>query len=119
VDDAIATYFMAWNEPDPDERRRLLECCVTDDVELFDPLGHWEGVAGLVERIRHYQVAAPGTEIVRSSGVDRHNHVVRYAWSMVDERGAAIADGLDVVEQADDGRLRRILMFHGPLPGAG
>jgi hypothetical protein len=28
-------------------------------------------------------------------------------------------EGLDVGERADDGRLKRILMFHGPLPTAG
>ncbi len=28
-------------------------------------------------------------------------------------------EGIDVAERVDDGRLRRILMFHGPLPPAG
>jgi len=28
-------------------------------------------------------------------------------------------EGLDVAERDGDGRLRRIVMFHGPLPAAG
>ncbi len=33
MDDALTTYFAAWNEPDADQRRRLLERCVTDDAQ--------------------------------------------------------------------------------------
>ena len=50
VDDAIATYFRAWNEQDPDQRRRPLEGCVTADAVLVDPTGRWEGVTGLAQR---------------------------------------------------------------------
>ena len=35
----------------PDQRRRMLERCVTDDAVLVDPTGRWEGVPGLAERI--------------------------------------------------------------------
>jgi hypothetical protein len=46
-----APYFRAWNEQDPDQRRRTLERSVTDDAVLVDPAGRWEGVPGLAERI--------------------------------------------------------------------
>jgi len=46
-----APYFRAWNEQDSDQRRRMLERCVTDDALLVDPTGRWEGVPGLAERI--------------------------------------------------------------------
>jgi hypothetical protein len=36
---------------------------------------------------------------------------VRCAWKIVDPQA-----GLDVAERIDDGKLRRIIMFHGPLP---
>jgi hypothetical protein len=116
VDEVIATYFAAWNEPDADERRRTLEGSVIADVELVDPTGRWQGVAGLVERIGNYQSSAPGTEVVPASGIDAHNDVVRYSWSIVDGEGHELMEGIDVAERAGDGRLRRILMFHGPLP---
>lgn len=118
MDDAIATYFRAWNEQDAHRRRQLLERCLTDDAVLVDPTGRWEGVAGLVERIGRYQSAAPETEVVTASGVDAHNDLGRYAWKIVDRQGQDIIEGIDVAERLDDGRLRQVMMFHGPLPPA-
>jgi len=51
--------------------------------------------------------------------VDAHNDVERYAWKIVDTAGNEVMHGIDVAERDGDGRLRRILMFHGPLPAAG
>lgn len=115
MDDILITYFTAWNEHDPDERGRLLELAVTEDAVLIDPTGLWEGAAGLAERIGRYQSAAPGTVVVTASDVDAHNHVVRYAWRIVDQQGTEVMTGTDVAERGEDGRLKRILMFHGPL----
>jgi hypothetical protein len=116
VEEAIATYFAAWNEQDPAERDRMLELSLTNDVELLDPTGRCTGISELSDRIARYQSAAPGTKVVSASGVDAHNDVVRYAWKIVDPQGDEVMEGLDVAERMDDGRLRRILMFHGPLP---
>jgi hypothetical protein len=52
---------------------------------------------------------------VSDSDVDAHNHVVRYAWKIVAQDGTAVMEGTDVAERGYDGRLKRILMFHGPL----
>lgn len=116
MDDVLATYFAAWNEPDPEQRRQALERAVMPDVELVDPTGRWEGVAGLVDRIGNYQTSAPGTEVVPGSGVDAHNDVARYSWRIVGGEGRELMEGIDVAERAADGRLKRILMFRGPLP---
>jgi SnoaL-like domain len=119
VDEVIATYFAAWNERDPERRRQTLERSVATNVELVDPTGRWHGVAGLVDRIGRYQAAAPGTEVVPASGVDAHNDVVRYSWKIADGQGEELMEGIDVADRADDGRLKRILMFHGPFPPRG
>jgi hypothetical protein len=116
VDDVLATYFAAWNEPNPERRRQALERAVMPDVELVDPTGRWEGVAGMVDRIGNHQTSAPGTEVIPGSGVDAHNDVVRYSWRIVDGEGRELMEGIDVAERAGGGRLKRILMFHGPLP---
>ena len=86
------------------------------DAELVDPTGRWQGVDGLVERIERYRSASPGTTVVPASGVDAHNDVVRCAWAIIDPEGRSLIDGLDVAERTSKGRLRRSLMFHGPLP---
>jgi hypothetical protein len=118
VDQTIADYFAAWNETSADERQRLLQRSISDDAELVDPTGRWRGVGGFSERIANYHASAPGTAVVSASGVDAHNDVERYAWKIVDPAGNEIMEGLDVAERDHDGRLRRILMFHGPLPAA-
>lgn len=103
MDDALAAYFAAWNEPDADERRRLLGRSVTDDAQLIGPTGCRQGVDGLVERIGRYHTAAPGARVVPASGVDAHSAVARYAWRIIDLQGRHVMDGLDVAERIGRG----------------
>jgi hypothetical protein len=118
VDRTLLDYFAAWNERDAAERGRLLEQSVSDDAELIDPTGRWHGLDGPSERIANYHVAAPGTAVVPASGVDAHNGIERYAWRIVDPDGKDLMEGLDIAERDTDGRLQRIVMFHGPIPPA-
>jgi hypothetical protein len=119
VDEILADYFAAWNEADEGERSRLLCRSITDEAQLLDSTGDWRGVDGFAERIGRYHTLAPGTRVVPASGVDAFDQVLRYAWKIVDPQGHDVFEGLDVVERSDDGRLSRILMFHGPLPPDG
>jgi hypothetical protein len=116
MDTVLADYFAAWNETDADERERLLRRSVSDGAELVDPLGRWQGVAGISDRIASYHESAPATKVVPGSGVDVQNDVERYAWKIVDQRGDDLMEGLDVTTRDSAGRLHRITMFHGPLP---
>jgi hypothetical protein len=118
VDRTLLDYFAAWNETNADVRRQLLQRSVNDHAELIDPTGRWQGLDGLSERIANYHAAAPGTSVMPASGVDAHNNVERYAWKIVDPSGNDLMAGLDIAERDADGRLLRILMFHGPLPAA-
>jgi hypothetical protein len=116
VDAVLVDYFAAWNETDAGERERLLRRSLSDGAELVDPLGRWQGVAGISSRIAGYHESAPATRVVPGSGVDAHNDVERYAWRIVDPQGTELMEGLDVITRDSVGRLRRITMFHGPLP---
>jgi hypothetical protein len=116
MDQVLVAYFAAWNETDSGERTRLLQQSLSDHAELVDPLGRWQGIDGISERIAQYHASAPGTEVVPGSGVDSHNDVERYAWKIVDPAGNEIMQGLDVTERDGAGRLHHITMFHGPLP---
>jgi hypothetical protein len=119
VVEQIDGYFAAWNEPLKKRRRTLLERSVTADVELIHPTwGRSQGIDALLARIESYQSALPEAAVVLASGLDSHNDVVRYGWDIVDQHGRHVMEGIDVVELAGDGRLKRVLMFHGPLPDA-
>src|SRR6266571_1077589 len=96
MDAVLIDYFAAWNEIDAVEREHLLRRSVSDSAELVDPLGRWQGVAGISDRIATYHESAPGTRVVPGSGVDAHNDVERYAWRIVDPQGSELMEGLDI-----------------------
>jgi hypothetical protein len=112
----VDDYFAAWNEPVLAGRRALLERCVTPEVEVIHPSwGRTVGIDPLLGHIDRYRAAMPDTSIVPSSGIDHHNTFLRYGWKVVDASGEQQMEGLDVVELADDGRLKQIVLFHGRL----
>jgi hypothetical protein len=117
VEDIVAAYDRAWNEPDPVERRRLLELSWAEDGELVDPTGRFQDREAIIERLAGFSERFPGARIDITSGIDDHHGFVRYAWTITDADGARLLEGIDVCELAEDGRLRRVVMFFGPLPG--
>ena len=114
--ETIDTYFDAWNATDDAERRSLIERCLTSDVELIDENGRFRGHDGLGALMAKFHRAVPGGRIVKTSGFDEFEGITRYSWDVVDANGNTAQGGLDVVEVGGDGRLRRIIMFHGSLP---
>jgi hypothetical protein len=117
--ETIDTYFDAWNASDDAERRTLIERCLTGDVELIDENGRFSGRDGLAVLMAKFHQNVPGGRIVKTSGFDEFEGITRYSWDAIDADGKTVSDGLDVVERDADGRLRRIVMFHGPLPTLG
>ena len=112
----IVAYDAAWNEPNPTERRRLLERSFTEDGVLVEPRGRFEGREAIMERIRGFSERFPGARVLLNSGVDEHHGFLRYAWSIVQPDGSTLLEGIDFAELGSDGRLCRVVMFFGPLP---
>ncbi|HEX8770321.1 MAG TPA: nuclear transport factor 2 family protein [Acidimicrobiales bacterium] len=111
----IEKYDQSWNAPDVDERRRLLEAVLTDDCELVEPRGRFEGREAIVERISSFADRFPGARVDITTRVDEHNGFARYGWRIRDGDGGLLLDGTDVVERAPDGRIRKVVMFFGGL----
>jgi hypothetical protein len=116
---AIDTYFDAWNASDDGHRRALIERCLSGDVELIEENGRFSGHDGLGSLMARFHHGVPGGRIVKTSGFDEFEGIARYSWGALDADGNTVSDGVDVVEHDADGRLARILMFHGPLPALG
>ncbi len=115
-DDAISAYDEAWNAPDGDARIALLRRCMTSDAELVDPrAGRMTGHDAINEHIAGFAERFPGARVSISSDVDEHHGFARYAWTITDGAGDQLMTGIDVVERADDGRLKRVVMFFGEL----
>jgi hypothetical protein len=118
LDDVLAAFDAAWNEPDRAERLRLLTRSLTDDAQLVDPSARFEGIEAIEARIAGFSKRFPGTRVKITSGIDEHNGFARYGWVISAGDGTTILDGIDVVERAEDNRLRRVIMFFGALPEA-
>lgn len=114
--EVVTSYGAAWNEPDEDARRKLLNQGWADDGIYCDPTATVSGREALVTHIAGFHQQFPGARIEVASGVDEHDGWLRFAWTMVGADGATIMDGFDVGELAPDGRLRRIVGFFGPFP---
>jgi SnoaL-like domain len=112
----VDAYDRAWREPDTGERRRLLERSLTDDAELVSPQGRWTGREAVAEWIDGFGERMPGAQVKVTSDVDAHHGFARFAWTITGEHASTILEGVDVCELGDDGRLRRVVMFFGPIP---
>ena len=116
IDEAVATYCAAWDEPDRGRRRALLEASVTADIAYVDPTVDLTGIARLVDHIDTVSARFPGSRLVLTSAVDLHHGLARFSWRRILADGTARPESLDIVEIAEDGRLSRVIGFFGPLP---
>ena len=115
IDEVVAAYGAAWNEPDEAARTSLLDRSWADDGVYCDPTATVVGRAALVAHIAGFQQMMPRNTIELTSGVDAHDDMFRFAWVMRED-GETALEGIDFGELAPDGRIRRIVGFFGPLP---
>jgi hypothetical protein len=115
LDRLIDTYCEAWCEPDAAARRRLLERVWAEGATYTDPRVHLVGLDALVAHIGKVLADRPGSRVIRTSVVDVHHGVARFAWRVVQADGTMLPEGVDFAEAAGDGKLARIVGFFGPL----
>lgn len=118
-DALIDTYCSAWCEPDALRRRAILDAIWAPGATYTDPTVHAVGAEALCDHIGRVVAKRPGARIERTSAVDSHHGLARFAWHLVQADGTALPDGIDFAEIAVDGRLARIVGFFGPLAGRG
>ncbi|WP_194819713.1 nuclear transport factor 2 family protein [Nocardia sp. XZ_19_385] len=111
----INTYCAAWSESDPERRRALLSQVWAEDATYTDPTVHAVGLDSLLDHIAAVLTRRPGATVQRTSAIDTHHTVARFAWHVVLADGSALPEGLDLVEFSEDGRIRRIVGFFGEL----
>lgn len=116
LEETIDIYCAAWSERDPAFRRELLDRVVTIDIRYTDPETDVRGRADLVDHISGVLAGRVGAKIVRSSDIDAHHDMARFAWRLVKADGTALPDGLDIVSiDEQSGKLKAVLGFFGPL----
>ena len=118
LDTTIDTYLEAYAEADPVRRKELIGRVWAADGRLVDPPLDGAGHEGIDDMAGALQTQFPGHTFRRTSGIDAHHGFARYEWEMLAPDGTPVLGGLDVAEVADDGRLRRVVGFFGPLAAA-
>ena len=105
----------AWNEAEPRAVRGHLERALAPNVQFVDPSIDVTGIDGFEANVHEVHERLPGAVYSRTSGVDAHHGIYRYAWA-IHRDGELVLPGFDVVEADSSGRVARVLGFFGPLP---
>jgi hypothetical protein len=115
LETTIDTWIEAYGEPDAARRKELIGRVWSADGRLVDPPLDGEGHSGINDMADAVQAQFPGHTFRRTSRVDGHHNFARYEWTMLAPDGTPVLSGLDVAELAEDGMLRRVVGFFGPL----
>lgn len=115
VTTVVDTYLAAYGEPDPTTRRPLIEKSWSPAGTLIDPPMDATGHDALDAMFAAVQGQFPGHTFRRTSQIDTHHGIGRYAWDLISPDGSVTLAGTDFVQFGDDDRLVHVTGFFGPL----
>jgi hypothetical protein len=104
LEEVLDAYVAAWNEPDPEARRRLLERSLADGCTFEGPTGRFVGRDAIDRFIGALQGRMPGARVERVGPADGE----AFSWRICTADGRMLLAGHDLVEVDGDGRLRSI-----------
>ena len=111
----IDRYCEAWSEHDEARRAELLRSVWAPGASYTDPTVNVVGASELLAHIAKVQARRPGSRVVRTSEVDEHHCVARFAWRAVEASGNVLPEGIDLAfVTADGSSIERIIGFFGP-----
>lgn len=116
-EEVVAEYAASLIEPDEGRRLALLESVWVDDCEVILPEVRVVGRAAINAHITSIRRSFGRATPIVVPPIDAHNGYIRFEWRMIDPTGDIVAAGVNIGEQADDGRLRRVVLFRGVRPG--
>jgi hypothetical protein len=89
-------YFAAYATVDSDERQRLLERSVSEDVVFTNPGGEGKSRAALNAHIEGFQKSMPGAYF-RTDKIHVHHGELLAVWTMYKPDGSKVATGYNFV----------------------
>ncbi len=112
----IDRYCECWSEPDAGRRAALLSTVWASDATYTDPTIHACNADELLAHIANVVARRPGAKVVRTSAIDNHHRIARFAWHVVHADGTTLPDGLDIARISADGeKIECIVGFFGLL----
>jgi hypothetical protein len=109
---SVQDYLAAWNTKTSDERRSLLQSCMTDqaiyiDPHAPDPVQGIDGMQALIEKFR----SRFDHKLEPEGQIDMHHRVFRLRWRLQRDSGEVLSHGLMVGDLTDTGLIERIVQF--------
>jgi hypothetical protein len=112
----IDTHLEAYADPDATRRAAAVQRIWAAGGRLIDPPLDATGHSQIIQQAEQLLAQFPGHRFVRSSRIDSHHGMARYAWKLVGPSGAVALEGIDIAEVDPEGRLAQVTGFFGPLP---
>jgi hypothetical protein len=97
-------YLAAFAATDHDERARLLEACVAEDVVFTNPAGDGRSLPGLHAHIDTFQAAYPGAYFSTEKLYPQADKLLAQ-WTLYRQDGVQVATGYNFVRFDADGRF--------------
>ena len=104
------SYMAAFGAIAEDERERLLEGSVSEDVIFTNPGGDGKSRAGLIAHIEKFQKANPGAYFSTEKLYAQADKLLAI-WSMYKQDGTKVATGYNFVRPNQDGRFSYMAGF--------
>ena len=112
----VERYIAAWNETEPEARRRAVAALFTQDARYVDPLVDVQGHEGIDAAIAAAQQQFPGWVFRLAGPVDAHHDQVRFTWELGPAGEEPPVLGADVAVTVGDGRFDRVSGFLDRVP---
>ncbi|WP_214327352.1 nuclear transport factor 2 family protein [Nonomuraea sediminis] len=114
----VERYIAAWNETDADARAKAVAELWTEEATYTDPLADVAGHEAIAALIEGAQGMFSGFVFSAGEVYDAHHDIARFTWHLGPEGQEPVVVGFDVVELAEDGRIRKVLGFLDKVPAA-
>jgi hypothetical protein len=120
LEPTIDRYCEAWSLKDPAQRSSALTSVWADEGLYCDPTVRTVGASALLDHIAAVLARRPDSRVVRTSVLDHHHDVARFAWTAIAEDGTILRlrQGIDFAMFDGSGRITRIIGFFGSLSEA-
>ena len=110
---AARTYAAAWNEPDPDERVRMIEACFAPDGRIATSAAGIAGQAALVHAMSEFRASGCMARI--ADALDVQGRKFRFH-SIVEQPDGRTDEFFDAGEVDASNRIAVLITFRGAMP---
>jgi ketosteroid isomerase-like protein len=103
-------YADAWRDVSPEERQRLLDACLADDVTFTSPDNNDQGIANFIPVLEKFQKTFPGAYFETTDLIVQNNQSLA-AWAMTDRAGTVLLNGHSYARYGEQGRIVHLAGF--------